>query len=109
MFTSGSTGAPKGVAVRHRDIVDFAFDRRFRNGAHDRVLLHSPHSFDAATYELWVPLLAGGRVVVAPPGDVDADLLHRMISEHGVTGIFLTSGLFRIVAQESPRSLAGAR
>ncbi|OLB76498.1 MAG: hypothetical protein AUI14_18580 [Actinobacteria bacterium 13_2_20CM_2_71_6] len=109
MYTSGSTGRPKGVAVRHRDIVDFAFDRRFRNGAHERVLLHSPHSFDASTYELWVPLLSGGQVVVAPPVDVDADVLRRMVTEHGVTGIFLTSGLFRIVAQESPEALAGAR
>ncbi|TMM29727.1 MAG: amino acid adenylation domain-containing protein, partial [Actinobacteria bacterium] len=109
MYTSGSTGRPKGVAVRHRDIVDFAFDRRFRTGAHERVLLHSPHSFDASTYELWVPLLRGGRAVVAPPGDVDADVLRRMVTEHGVTGIFLTSGLFRIVAQEAPDAFAGAQ
>ncbi|WP_229928169.1 AMP-binding protein, partial [Kitasatospora indigofera] len=67
MFTSGSTGVPKGVAVRHRDVADLAADRRWRGGAHDRILLHSPHAFDAATYELWVPLLAGGTVVVAPP------------------------------------------
>src|SRR5690606_12545670 len=47
MFTSGSTGTPKGVAIRHRDIADFTRDRRFASG-HQRVLLHSPHAFDAS-------------------------------------------------------------
>ncbi|HWO61874.1 MAG TPA: condensation domain-containing protein, partial [Umezawaea sp.] len=59
MHTSGSTGVPKGVAVRHRDVTDLARDERFTGGAHDRVLLHSAPAFDATTYELWVPLLNG--------------------------------------------------
>ncbi|HEX6355903.1 non-ribosomal peptide synthase/polyketide synthase [Actinophytocola sp.] len=108
MYTSGSTGTPKGVVARQRDVVTFARDRRFRTGGHECVLLHSPLAFDASTYELWVPLLGGGRVVLAPPGDVDADVLRRMIREHGVTGMFLTSGLFRMVAQDGPESLNGA-
>jgi amino acid adenylation domain-containing protein len=108
MYTSGSTGTPKGVAVRHRDVVALAFDRRFTGGGHERVLLHSPLAFDASTYELWVPLLNGGQVVIAPPGDLDVDILRRLITEHGVTGLFLTTGLFRIIAQESPECLAGA-
>ncbi|WP_425266223.1 non-ribosomal peptide synthase/polyketide synthase [Amycolatopsis pretoriensis] len=107
MYTSGSTGTPKGVAVRRRDVVALAADRRF--GPHDRVLLHSPHSFDASTYELWVPLLTGGTVVVAPPGDLDVDTLGRLLTTHGVTGAFLTTGLFRLVAQEAPAAFAGMR
>ncbi|TCO54193.1 non-ribosomal peptide synthase/polyketide synthase [Actinocrispum wychmicini] len=107
VYTSGSTGAPKGVAARHRDVVALAFDRSFQ--AHERVMLHSPLAFDASTYELWMPLLTGGQVVVAPPGDVDADLVRRMIRERGVTAIFLTTGLFRAVAQAAPDSFAGAR
>ncbi|WP_240940804.1 non-ribosomal peptide synthetase, partial [Planosporangium flavigriseum] len=109
MYTSGSTGVPKGVAVRHRDIAGLAFDRRFAGGAHDRVLLHSSLAFDASTYELWVPLLNGGTVVVAPPADLEVETLRRLISEHGVTGLFVTSGLFRAVAQEAPECLAGVR
>ncbi|WP_158892622.1 non-ribosomal peptide synthetase [Amycolatopsis anabasis] len=109
MFTSGSTGVPKGVAVCHRDVVELAFDGRFRGGAHGRVLLHSPLAFDASTYELWVPLLGGGRVVVAPPGDLDVDRLRGVIVEHDVSALWLTAGLFRVVAQEDPGCFAGVR
>ncbi|MDT5025008.1 MAG: hypothetical protein QOE61_1434, partial [Micromonosporaceae bacterium] len=108
MFTSGSTGTPKGVAVRHRDVVSLVFDRRFGSG-HERVLLHSPLAFDASTYELWVPLLRGGQIVVAPPADLDVDTLRRVLTEHRVTGLFLTAGLFRLIAQDAPDCLAGRR
>ncbi len=109
VFTSGSTGVPKGVAARHRDVVDLARDARFAGGAHDRVLVHSPVAFDASTYEVWVPLLTGGTAVVAPAGDVDGRVLREVIGRHSVTGVFLTSGLFRVLAQDDPTCLAGLR
>ncbi|MEV5717607.1 non-ribosomal peptide synthase/polyketide synthase [Amycolatopsis mediterranei] len=108
MYTSGSTGQPKGVAVTHRDIVALASDRSFAGEAHRSVLLHSPQAFDASTYEVWVPLLNGGRVVVAPPGDVDADVLREVVAGQGVTALWLTAGLFRLLAQEDPGCLRGA-
>ncbi|MFD9739331.1 amino acid adenylation domain-containing protein, partial [Umezawaea sp. NPDC059074] len=109
MYTSGSTGTPKGVAVRQRDVVALALDSRFDGGAHDRVLLHSPSAFDASTYELWVPLLRGGVVVLARPGDVDGDAVRRAVTDHGVTAIWLTAGLFRLIAHEAPHAFAGLR
>src|SRR5580658_117881 len=109
IFTSGSTGQPKAVAVRHRDVTALAADRRFAGGAHRRVLLHSPLAFDASTYELWVPLLSGGQVVIAPPGDLDPATLRRMITGHAVSAVFLTAALFRMVAQDAPDALAGVR
>ncbi|MFJ4284001.1 non-ribosomal peptide synthase/polyketide synthase [Streptomyces massasporeus] len=105
MFTSGSTGVPKGVGVTHRDIVALAYDRRFEFG-HERVLLHSPTAFDASTYELWVPLLTGGTVVVAPAGDLDAVRLRENVTRHGVTALWLTAGLFRLIAEDGPACLA---
>ncbi|MFD7630695.1 amino acid adenylation domain-containing protein, partial [Streptomyces sp. NPDC059851] len=109
MYTSGSTGRPKGVAVTHRDVVGLALTPCWHDGGHERVLLNSPTAFDLSTYEHWVPLLGGGRVVVAPPGRLDLDLLHRAVSDHQVTGLWLTAGLFRLVAEERPGLLAGVR
>ncbi|MEV6042385.1 amino acid adenylation domain-containing protein, partial [Streptomyces xanthochromogenes] len=109
MYTSGSSGVPKGVVVSHRNVAGLALDPRFGGWAHERVLLHSPAAFDASTYELWVPLLNGGAVVVAPAGDVDVPGLGRVIARQGVTALWLTSSLFDVVAELAPGCLAGVR
>ncbi|MET7938111.1 amino acid adenylation domain-containing protein [Streptomyces sp. NPDC005322] len=105
--TSGSTGTPKGVAATHRHVLELVHDRSFAGSAHTRILVHSPHAFDASTYEMWVPLLTGGTAVVAPPGDLDAGLLGKLLAEHEITGLFLTTGLFQLVADEAPEHFAG--
>ncbi|MEV7193317.1 amino acid adenylation domain-containing protein [Streptomyces sp. NPDC093510] len=109
MYTSGSSGEPKGVAVPQRAVVELAADSRFAGPAHRRVLLHSPHTFDAATYEVWVPLLTGGTVVICPEGPVTPALLARVLPERGVTALWLTAELFRTVAELSPEALRAAR
>ncbi|WP_333767774.1 amino acid adenylation domain-containing protein [Streptomyces sp. IBSBF 2435] len=109
MYTSGSTGLPKGVAVTHRNVASLAADQVWRGGNHTRVLMHAPTAFDASTYELWVPLLSGGEVVVAPPGDLDPDTLLRTIGEHRVTSAFFTAALFNLLVERDPAALAGMR
>ncbi|MFD8700969.1 non-ribosomal peptide synthetase, partial [Kitasatospora purpeofusca] len=109
MYTSGSTGRAKGVAVTHADVAALALDRRFAGGGFERVLLHSPYSFDASTMELWVPLLTGRQVVVMPAGDVTAVSLAGVVSSFGVTALWLTAGLFALVVEEDPGCLAGVR
>nr|BAV56271.1 lesB [Lysobacter sp. RH2180-5] len=99
IYTSGSTGQPKGVAVSQREIAALAFDARYDHG-HGRVLMHSPHAFDASTYEMWVPLLRGGRIQIAPPGELDAAALARTIAASGVEALFLTTALFRLLAED---------
>jgi len=107
MYTSGSTGQPKGVEATHRNVVDLALDDCWSGPAHRRVLVHSPHTFDAATYELWVPLLSGGTAVLAPAGRLGTAELAGLISEHEITGLWLTAGLFALVAEQQPECFAG--
>ncbi|MGW2515418.1 AMP-binding protein, partial [Streptomyces scopuliridis] len=95
IFTSGSSGLPKGVAIGHGDIAVLAADRCW-DGVVDRVPLHSPHAWDASILEFWVPLLRGGCVVIAPPGDLDVESLRALIEDNAVTSLFLTAGLFRV-------------
>ncbi|MEU4039405.1 non-ribosomal peptide synthase/polyketide synthase [Streptomyces collinus] len=109
MFTSGSTGEPKAVAVRHRDVAALATDSRFGGGMCARVPLHSPVAFDAATFEVWAPLLTGGCVVVAPHRPMDAALLRHLVRDGGLTALWLTAGLFRLLAQDAPDCFAGLR
>ncbi|KAK1184567.1 amino acid adenylation domain-containing protein, partial [Streptomyces sp. NBS 14/10] len=102
MYTSGSTGEPKGVAVPHRGVVELALDRSWADTAHQRVLMHAPHAFDASDYEIWVPLLSGGRIVIAPNEQIDPKTLRTLISDGQVTAVELTAGLFRVIAEEDP-------
>ncbi|MFD4777075.1 amino acid adenylation domain-containing protein, partial [Streptomyces sp. NPDC058427] len=109
MFTSGSTGVPKGVAITHRNVADLAAQSMYANGCHSRVLFHSAHTFDASTHEIWVPWLNGGTIAVAPAGHLDAAAYAKLVAEYGITGLWLTTGLFRAMAEEAPGSFAGLR
>ncbi|MER0242571.1 amino acid adenylation domain-containing protein [Streptomyces sp. HSW2009] len=109
MYTSGSTGRPKGVAVEQAAVLALAADARWDGPAHRAVLLHSPHSFDAASYELWVPLLRGGEVVVAPDGDATPADWRALLPTSGATALWLTAGLFALLAHEVPDAFRSVR
>ncbi|MFJ2743702.1 amino acid adenylation domain-containing protein [Streptomyces sp. NPDC087440] len=109
MFTSGSTGRPKGVAVTHRNVASLAADPGWQGGNHTRVLMHAPTAFDASTYEMWVPLLSGGQIVVAPAGDLDPDVLLDTLRTQGVTSAFFTAALFNLLVERDPEALSQMR
>ncbi|MEW2516604.1 amino acid adenylation domain-containing protein [Actinacidiphila alni] len=108
MFTSGSTGEPKAVAVSHADVLALARDGLF-DGVSGSVLMHSAYAFDASTFEMWVPLLSGGRVVTAPPGLLDPPSLRRLVQREKLSAAFFTTALFNALAEADPGVFAGLR
>lgn len=109
IHTSGSTGEPKGVAVTQRDVVRLLFDPQWDLDRHARVLQVAPYAFDVSAYEIWMPLLHGGQVVVAPPGQLEPTTLRQLIETYRISGIHLTAGLFRVLAEEAPETFIGLR
>lgn len=109
IHTSGSTGDPMGVAVTHRGVLGLALDSCWDGGGQERILMLAPYAFAVSTYELWVPLLRGGHLVLAPPRHLDVSLLRRLLTEHQITAVHVTAGLFRVVADEAPDCFRGVR
>ena len=109
MFTSGSTGRPKGVGVTHRNVRELVADRCWNAAHHRRMLVHSNYGFDSSTYEIWVPLLLGGELVIAEGEGADLAELARTIVRHDVTAAYFTMGLFHVMADEGLDILARLR
>lgn len=98
MFTSGSTGEPKGVVVPHQAIVRLVKNTNYIDvKTDDAILQFSPTSFDASTFEIWGALLNGGKLVLFPSSIFDPNLFKRQIADNQVTTLFLTSSLFHLI------------
>ncbi|MCH9649660.1 MAG: amino acid adenylation domain-containing protein [Deltaproteobacteria bacterium] len=111
MYTSGSTGQPKGVAVTHRSIARLVLHTNYLDlGPSDRVAQLATASFDAITFEVWGALLNGGAVVIVPR-QVALDPLRfsQHLEAHRVTAMFLTVTLFNQVAQVAPEAFSRMR
>jgi amino acid adenylation domain-containing protein len=101
MYTSGSTGNPKGVLVPHRAVLRLVQNNAFASFASDEVFLQlAPISFDAATFEIWGALLNGGKLVLGPTDRVTPEEIGRLISTYGVTTVWLTAALFHLIVTE---------
>jgi amino acid adenylation domain-containing protein len=110
MFTSGSTGRPKGVAVTHGNVVRLVRDTNYaRLDAGGVFLQLAPVAFDASTFEIWGPLLNGGRLALFPPGPPDLRRLGETIERHGVTTLWLTAGLFHQMVESHLEHLRPVR
>ncbi|MEV0177214.1 amino acid adenylation domain-containing protein [Streptomyces sp. NPDC050803] len=110
MYTSGSTGAPKGVLVTHRGIVRLVRGARYTDFGPGQVfLLLAPTTFDASTFELWGALCSGATLAVHPPGTPDVDVLATTLRRHGVTVLWLTAALLNTVVDLRPDALATVR
>ncbi|MFI9271112.1 amino acid adenylation domain-containing protein [Kitasatospora sp. NPDC052896] len=110
IFTSGSTGRPKGVVARHRNVTELLHGGDCLVLRPDDTLLHiAPISFDVSTYELWAPLAAGARLVVAPPVQYTPSDLAGWVARYGVTVLHATASLFALLVEHEPRLFEGLR
>ncbi len=111
MFTSGSAGKPKAVAIPHRGIVRLVTNTNYIEfSSRDRVL-HAAHvSFDASNFEIWGALLHGATLVLADNEIVLApSSLELLLQQEAVSVAFLTTSLLHHVARSRPQALSGLR
>src|SRR5215213_10270499 len=100
MYTSGSTGQPKGVGVTHRAINRLVSNTNYVTfHESERVAQISNASFDAATFEIWGALLNGGQLVVLEKETaLSPTELERQLVEQQINVMFLTTALFNQMA-----------
>jgi len=105
MYTSGSTGSPKGVSITHRGVTRLVSNSNcLPLGPSETILQFAPLAFDAATFEIWGALLNGGRLVIFPQHVPSLEELGAAIEESGTTTLWLTASLFRqMVDEQLPR------
>lgn len=100
MYTSGSTGKPKGIEICQKSIARLVRNTNYIDLNEDQVFLqYAPISFDAATLEIWGPLLNGGTLVVAPPGHLEMDQLADTLIQENINTVWLTAALFHYLAE----------
>ena len=110
VFTSGSTGRPKGVEVTQRSLVNLLWSMARRPGLtdRDRLLAVTTVAFDIAAAELMLPLIVGGRVVIADRDEVlDGFALVSRMEAAGITVVQATPSLWRLLVDAGFRSRPG--
>lgn len=99
-YTSGSTGKPKGVRVPHRCVINFLHAMLERPGLteQDVVLAVTTLSFDISVLEIFLPLIVGGRVVIADAASVaDGKRLAAAIESSGATVMQATPATWQLL------------
>jgi amino acid adenylation domain-containing protein/non-ribosomal peptide synthase protein (TIGR01720 family) len=100
IYTSGSTGVPKGAMIRHHAIAHRLIWQRglLGFGTDDAALFKAPLGFDISINEVFLPLVTGGRLVIAEPGGQrDVEYLVDTIARHRVTFVYLVSSMLDLM------------
>ena len=110
MYTSGSTGLPKGVSVVHQGVVRLVKGTNYVNLNAEEVFLQlAPIAFDASTFEIWGSLLNGARLVVMPAITPSLQELAQVLKQYQVTILWLTASLFHLMVDQQLKELKNVR
>ena len=111
LYTSGSTGQPKGVMTTHRNVVRTMVNNGFLEVTpEDRVLQLSNYAFDGSTLEIYSALLFGAPLILLPKEEVlNVRRLAQVIREERITLTFITSSLFNTLVDWDVNALQGMR
>ncbi|MBA3721150.1 MAG: AMP-binding protein [Parachlamydiaceae bacterium] len=103
IYTSGSSGAPKGVMVSHQNVINFAWGMKqtINFSDHKRILSATTVSFDIFVLESWVPLLFGMTILLANETEQeDPSALANLIIKHKVSILQLTPSRLKLLASD---------
>ena len=110
MYTSGSTGQPKGVEVVHRGVNRLLFGANYVYlDATQTFLQVAPISFDASTFEIWGALVHGAKCVLFPGTIPTSQNLRQEIDKHSITILWLTAALFNSIIDDDSQALSGIK
>ncbi len=111
MYTSGTTGKPKGVIVPHQAVVRLVRNTNYvQLTPTDRLLQTGSLTFDATTFEIWGMLLNGGCICLLPEADLlRTQVLKETIREQGITTMWLTSSWFNLLVEDDVTLFEGMK
>lgn len=108
MYTSGSTGVPKGAFIEHGGVIRLVKESNYIKLTGKEALLSTgSFSFDATTFEYWGMLLNGGKLVLCDENELLSDDLSKIIQKESITTMWFTVGLLNQLIDENIQLFQG--